>query len=116
MDRRIVGSMEEPSTLRTIDPSNLMIDKQEIIRISKLANIKINDTDIPKLSQELSQILKYVEQISELDLTDIKPTTHAVAIQNVFRQDLVVQNEIINDVLNTAPDVEESFFKVPKVI
>ncbi|MBU0505885.1 Asp-tRNA(Asn)/Glu-tRNA(Gln) amidotransferase subunit GatC [bacterium] len=93
-----------------------MINKNEIIRISKLANIKINDTDIPKLSQELNQILEYVEKINELDLKDIKPTSHAVATHNVFREDLVVQNEIINDVLNTAPDTEENFFKVPKVI
>lgn len=93
-----------------------MIDEKQIRKIANLARLEINDSDIPKLSEQLTSILNYVETLNELDLRDIKPTAHAVEVSNVFREDVAVENDIAKTVLSEAPESDGVFFKVPRVL
>ena len=93
-----------------------MIDEKQIRKIANLARLEIKDSDIPKLSEQLTSILNYVETLNELDLKDIKPTAHAVEVSNVFREDVAVENDIAKTVLPQAPESDGVFFKVPRVL
>jgi len=87
--------------------------------LAALARIELGDSEKKKLAGDLANILKYVEQINELDLEDVEPTSHVLDIENVFREDKVVeQPEVAKDVIKALPEdaKEGPFFKVPKVI
>ncbi len=93
-----------------------MISKEQIKHIASLANIDVDESEIPHLADQLSKIIEYVETINELDLKNIKPTAHAVEVNNVFREDKVIQKDIIEKSLEQAPESDGVYFKVPKVI
>lgn len=93
-----------------------MIDESQIKKAANLARLQINAEDMPKLSKQLSEILSYAATINELDLAGIKPTAHAVEVENVFRADVVADAGVVQDVLAQAPQADGVFFRVPKVL
>jgi len=93
-----------------------MIDQDLIKKAANLARLEIQEADMPKLSKQISDIIQYVETLNELNLEGIKPTAHAVDVDNVFRSDKVVDAGIIEEVLEQAPEHEGRFFRVPKVL
>lgn len=93
-----------------------MIDELQIKKVANLARLEIKDEDVKRLSEQVSGILEYVETLNELDLTKIKPTAHAVEVNNVFRDDVSVKNDTAVAVLSQAPESDGVFFKVPKVL
>lgn len=94
-----------------------MITKDQVERIAHLARLTLSPREKDCLPKELSRIVDYFEQISELDLADIQPTAHAVDVENVFRRDdEVVRTSIIEEVLENAPEKDDHFFVVPKVL
>ncbi|MFA6989935.1 MAG: Asp-tRNA(Asn)/Glu-tRNA(Gln) amidotransferase subunit GatC, partial [Candidatus Gastranaerophilaceae bacterium] len=60
-------------------------------------------------------ILEHVEQLNEVDTTNIEPMAHAFPIKNVMREDVVKQEFTREEMLKNAPDEEDGFFKVPKM-
>lgn len=93
-----------------------MISKEDVLKIAQLAKIEIKDEAIDAVTQDLSKILGYVEKLGELDLKDVVPTSHAVDVTNVFRKDEVIQDDINERVLDSAPQRDGRFFTVPRVI
>ncbi|MBF0106586.1 MAG: Asp-tRNA(Asn)/Glu-tRNA(Gln) amidotransferase subunit GatC [Deltaproteobacteria bacterium] len=93
-----------------------MIDTQTIKNMARLARLEINTEAVDGLSKQLSEIMAYAAIIRELDLKDIEPTSHAVTVQNVFRDDHVINADTASEALPGAPDHEGRFFKVPKVL
>ncbi len=93
-----------------------MIDAAQIKKAANLARLEVSDDDVSRLTKQLSEILAYAESINELDLTGIKPTAHAVEVENVFREDVVTETQIAKDILKQAPQADGVFFKVPKVL
>lgn len=93
-----------------------MITKDTVKNVARLARLKIKEGDIPKIADQLSRIIQYVETINELDLKNVKPTAHAVEVHNVFRDDTVVPSKIIERAIEQAPEHDGRFFKVPKVL
>jgi aspartyl-tRNA(Asn)/glutamyl-tRNA(Gln) amidotransferase subunit C len=65
---------------------------------------------------QLEQILTYMEQLNRLDTTGVEPTSHAIPIHNVFREDEVKPSFPQEEVLGIAPDDEDGHFKVPRII
>lgn len=93
-----------------------MITEKELKKVAELAKLDVKEEDIPRITRELSHIMEYVETIRELDLDGIKPTAHVIQVQNVFREDEVQKNSIIQKVMKDAPEGDGEFFKVPKVL
>lgn len=93
-----------------------MIDQKIVKHVANLARLDIRESDIPRLADQLSRIIQYVETINELDLQGVKPTSHAVGVSNVFRADEVVPTNVRDKVLEQAPESEGGFFRVPKVL
>jgi len=94
----------------------MSITKEDVRHIAKLARLKLNDKEIGYFAGQLSKIIDYIDQLKEVDVSNIEPTNHALLIQNVFRKDIVEPSLRQDDVLKNAPLKEEGFFKVPRII
>ncbi len=92
------------------------IDQAEVRHIMQLSRLNLTDEEIERFSEQLSSILQYVEQLNELDTADVEPTAHALPIHNVFREDEATSPLPVDAVLANAPQREQGFFKVPKVL
>ncbi|NQU18792.1 Asp-tRNA(Asn)/Glu-tRNA(Gln) amidotransferase subunit GatC [bacterium] len=92
------------------------ISKETVKYISNLARIELTEEEIEKFSLQLNDILRYIEQLKEIDITNISPTAHILPISNVKRSDEPRSSLKIDEVLKNAPQKEGLFFKVPKVI
>ncbi len=90
--------------------------EMDINKVALLSRIKLDEEEKVKLQNDLNQILSYVEQLNELDIADVEPTSHVLNLENVYREDKVIQSEAYKEVLKHAPDIHGSYFKVPKVI
>lgn len=88
----------------------------DIEQLAALARLSLKPGEKEKLASDLKNILAYVSQLQELKLDGVEPTSHVLAMANVFRPDQVKPCDIRDDVLSHAPKRDGSFFKVPKVI
>ena len=64
-----------------------MISREEVEHVARLARLRFDEDELARLQPELGQIIDYVQQLSELDLSGLEPTSHAVALKNVLRPD-----------------------------
>lgn len=94
----------------------MKITKQEVEHVAKLARLELSDTEQEMLTDQLSNILTYVEQLNELDTKGVEPTSHVLDINNVMRDD--VPSESLNQerALANAPDKAAGYYRVPKII
>ena len=93
-----------------------MSQKINIDQTAELARLSLKPAEREKLGKDLESILAYVDQLKELNTESIQPTSHVLAIENVFRQDKTKKTDVREAVLSHAPKRESNFFKVPKVI
>ena len=93
-----------------------MSQKINIDQIAELARLNLKPHEREKLGKNLEDILAYVDQLQSLDTKSVEPTSHVLAIENVFRSDTAKPSEVYEAVLKHAPKHEGKFFKVPKVI
>jgi aspartyl-tRNA(Asn)/glutamyl-tRNA(Gln) amidotransferase subunit C len=92
------------------------IDEAQVRHIALLARLKPSDEEVQVFSGQLSAILDYVEQLNEVDTTDVPPTAHALPVSNVFRPDEPHTPLTPDAALANAPQRDGSFFAVPKVL
>ncbi len=92
------------------------VDDTTVRRIARLARIKIEDSEVAGLEKELSGILDWVEQLNEVDTSDVPPMTRVVPIALKQRDDVVNDGEMADAVTQNAPLSEDDFFVVPKVV
>lgn len=88
----------------------------DVEKIAHLARLELTDAEKAQYQEQLSSILDYAERLNELDLDDIPPTAHAVAQQNVMRDDAVTPSLTIEDVLFNAPEKENNQFRIQSVL
>ncbi len=99
----------------------MSVDKATVAKIASLARIKVSDEELEAMVPELNQILGWVEQLAEVDVTGIEPMTAVIPNTLRLREDVVDADPLtgggIRDaVLANAPAAEHGFFGVPKVI
>lgn len=92
------------------------IGKKDVEHIGLLSRMDLSEEEKERFTEQLMRILEYIEKLEELDTEEVKPVTHAVALQNVLRQDQVKPSLPTDEGLAAAPDKIASFFKVPRVI
>ena len=92
-----------------------MITVKDVEHVAKLARLELNDAEKEKFTKQLGDVLKYVEQMNEVDTTNVKPMAHAFDIVNVMREDKVISEIARDELLKNAPEEENGFFKVPKI-
>lgn len=95
-----------------------MITKKQVKHIAKLARLGLSDKEIGKFQTDLSEILDYVEQLKEVDVSNVEPTSHPHLLENVFRQDTAAKEDVnrVNKLLEAAPQKEKRYVKVKAVL
>ncbi len=93
-----------------------MFSKADIEQVASLSRIYLNDQEIARMTQELAQIIGYVEQLKKADVVAVEPTTHVLPIKNVYRPDTIKPSLPQAEALAMAPAKTQDSFKVPQVI
>lgn len=94
----------------------MKVDEATVRRIARLARIKVTDDEAKGLEGELTGILDWVKMLDEVDTANVEPMTRVVPIKLRRREDKVTEGEIADQVTANAPNVEDHFFVVPKVV
>lgn len=94
----------------------MKIDRTQVEHVATLARLKVTDQDIERLTDQINGILTYMEQLNELDTTGIEPMAHALNLKTPFRDDQVKASIDPDEALANAPDREDLFFRVPRII
>lgn len=94
----------------------MSLDKATVAKIAKLARIEVGEADQERLASELSGILDWVEQLGEVDTSDVPPMTSVVEMNLKARDDRISDGNRQDDVLKNAPKAVHGFFVVPKVV
>lgn len=94
----------------------MSITKKDVEHVAKLARLGITEAEKDLFTKQLSAILDFAENLKKLDTTDIPPTSHAIPMSNVLREDKCIPCTNTDDILANGPEVEEHMFKVPRII
>ena len=92
------------------------LDNQAVLHVASLANLKINQEELEKFKQQLSETLKYVNRLKEIDTTEVLPTCHVTGLINVYRSDERKISLSQKDSLSQAMSVYRGFFSVPLIL
>jgi aspartyl-tRNA(Asn)/glutamyl-tRNA(Gln) amidotransferase subunit C len=93
-----------------------MIDREQVSKVALLARLEMTPEESEQFTTQMGSILEYFEQLSELDVTNVNPTTRAIDVSNVTRQDELQPYSNREAILQSAPDREDDFFKVPQIL
>ena len=91
----------------------MAISRDDVLHVARLARLALREDEIERLQDQLNAILDAVGKVSELDLADVPPTSHPLALVNVFGVDEPAPCLPVEDALANAPEREGDFFRVP---
>ncbi len=94
----------------------MSIDLQTVKKIASLSRISVSEAEAQAMVPELNNILGWVEQLGEVDVTGVEPMTAVIPNTLRLRDDVVTDGDVRDNVLANAPQAEHGFFAVPKVI
>ena len=94
----------------------MKITIKDVEYVAKLARLSLTADEKEKFAGQLNAILEHMDELNKLDTEGIPPTSHAVVMENVFRDDKVEKSDVIDGIISNAPEKEDRFFKVKKVI
>jgi aspartyl-tRNA(Asn)/glutamyl-tRNA(Gln) amidotransferase subunit C len=94
----------------------MSVDAATVRRIAHLARIAVREDEIPHLQGELNAMLAFVEQLNEVDVAGVEPMTSVTPMEMKKRPDVVNDGEIADEVVANAPESQDHFFLVPKVV
>ncbi len=94
----------------------MSVDADTVRRIAHLARIAVKEEEVEHLKGELNAMLAFVEQLAEVDVTGVEPMTSVTPMAMKMRVDEVTDGGIADDVVKNAPQTEDHFFLVPKVV
>jgi len=92
------------------------ISRAEVAHLADLARIDLSDAELDHLAPQLSVILESIASISEVAAEDVPPTSHALPLTNVFRDDVARPGLTVEQALAGAPEVEQQRFSVPRIL
>lgn len=93
-----------------------MVTKDDVKKIARLSRLEIQEPELEKFTGQMNQILDFIASLNKLDTSKIEPTSHATVLGTAFRKDETKISDVPELVLESAPEAEDHFFKVPKVI
>jgi aspartyl-tRNA(Asn)/glutamyl-tRNA(Gln) amidotransferase subunit C len=90
-----------------------VIERNQVLHVARLARLRLDEAELETMTGELSGILEHVDRIAALDLDDVPPTSHVVAMENVLRPDVPRPSWPKEKILEPAPDPVDGAFRVP---
>jgi aspartyl-tRNA(Asn)/glutamyl-tRNA(Gln) amidotransferase subunit C len=94
----------------------MKITREEVLHVAELARLSIDEASIDRFSDQISKILEYVDTLNRVDTSGVEPMSHAISLNNVFREDDAAAPMDRDKALSNAPDKEDGHFVVPKVV
>ncbi len=94
----------------------MKITQAEVLHVAELARLDMDATAIETMAAQLGEILEYVDLLNRADTRGVSPTTHAISIENAFRDDVPAESLDPDVATGNAPEKEQGHFLVPKVI
>lgn len=91
-----------------------MISDETIEYVGILAKLELSDEEKEQAKTDMGRMLDYIDKMGELDTTGVEPMTHVFPVQNVFREDVVTNGDMREQVLCNAPEQKDGMFMVPK--
>lgn len=93
------------------------ISREDVQHLAQLSSLQLSDSETDDLGRDIDNILKYVEQLGELDTSGVEPTYQVTDLENVWRDDSVVESKVSREqLLSLSPESLNSHVKVPKVL
>jgi aspartyl-tRNA(Asn)/glutamyl-tRNA(Gln) amidotransferase subunit C len=89
------------------------ISREDVLHVARLARLELREDEVAMFQEQLSAILDAVGKVRELDLSDVPPTSHPLAVVNVWADDEPHEPLAREEALANAPDREGGFFRVP---
>ena len=90
--------------------------KVDVDHVARLARLRLDDAEKARMAEQLAKILTYIDTLRALDTAGVEPTTHAVPVLNVMRDDEIRPCLPQDEMLANAPDRADDFFRVPRII
>jgi len=94
----------------------MSVDRDTVRRIARLARLAVDEDQVAHMESELNALLAWVEQLQEVDIEGVPPMTSVVAQRLKMREDAVTDGGYPQDLMKNAPQAEDNFFVVPKVV
>ncbi len=93
-----------------------MLKKEDVIKVAQLAKLKLKEEEIELFSKQLPQIVNFVEKLNELDTENVKPFYELIDKTTPMREDIPENGLSQEEALSNAPEAEDGFFVVPRVV
>ena len=94
----------------------MKLSHEEIRHLALLARLGLSEIELEQFGEQLSNILDNFEILQEVDTTNVPPTSHSIALENVLREDEALPSLPVEEVLSNAPEREDNYFKVRAVL
>ena len=91
----------------------MAITREEVLHVATLARLELSDEEVERFQEQLSAILEAVGKVAELDLSDVEPTAHPLALSNVWAEDEPRPCLSVEEALANAPQRSGNLFRVP---
>jgi aspartyl-tRNA(Asn)/glutamyl-tRNA(Gln) amidotransferase subunit C len=92
------------------------ISREDVQHVARLARLELSEAELERMRVEMDAILTYMDKLRSLDTAGVEPTSHAVPLHNVLRDDEPRPSASRDDMLANAPDRAGDFFRVPRII
>lgn len=94
----------------------MKITPREVEHVARLARLALTAEECERMRVQIDSLLSYIDKLNELDTTAVEPTSHVLPMTNVFREDEVTPSLAQEEVLANAPDRDDRFFRVPRIL
>lgn len=93
-----------------------IISDETIEYVGILAKLELNEEEKEKAKKDMGSMLDYIDKLNELDTAGVEPMSHVFPVNNVFREDVVVNGDDRDNILKNAPEEKDGSFVVPKTV
>lgn len=94
----------------------MAVSNDDVRYVARLARLEIGETELARYSKQLSTILGHIDKISQLELSEVEPTSHVLKLENIFREDKSRPSFSQDEALANGPEVEAGAFRVPQIL
>lgn len=96
--------------------NDMRITEETVQYVAALAKLKVSEEEKQKVAKDLDNILDYIETMNELDTEGVEPMSHVLPVKNVFREDVVINENNRDELIKNAPKKKDGCFAVPKTV
>ena len=93
-----------------------IISDETIEYVGILSKLELSPEEKEQAKKDMGSMLDYIDKLNELDTTGVEPMSHVFPVQNVFREDVVVNGDDRENILKNAPEEKDGSFVVPKTV